>query len=1079
MSFNPSRLPSRKRAANGSPYRYVKRKYTKRKKTPKVSLWIQIIAYGFLACLALWVGTAFFLYEYVVRQLPDIDELKNMTVKEASTLYDRNGRELYTFFSSEKRTYVTYDEISKHMVNAIVAGEDKRYWENPGFDLMGLARAAYNGIRKRKIEWTSTLTQQLIRNTIIENRSSTESTQDKVERKAKEFILAYRLTKNVTKEEILEMYLNKIAFGSNAYGVEQASRTFFGKHIGDISVLEGSILASLPKGPTYFSPYSRYDRLVGYVFTQSNDSDEETMLITPEELASVPLTSVFRERITNMTGTPLREDVIEICHLEQNFFKKDSSVRVDGRGCSMVEYSDLQNFLNGLQIKDEENNRVIEYQSARKDFILQRMLEDEYISFEEYKNAVLEGIGYEFKEYKENIIYPHFVMYVREYLEEKYGAEILNEWGLQIYTTIDSTLQNKAQEIITRQAETNKTRYDANNAALISIDNKNGDILAMVGWVDYFNKEIAGNVNMITSTRQPWSSFKPFVYALAIDKNPIGPQTPIFDVPTAFASNWSPKNYDGKYQGKMTLMAALNHSRNITAIKMYFLAGEQKEIVHFMKETGVHSLNEEAYYGAPMALGTAEMTPLELVGSYSVFANMGQKIEINPILKILDAKGVVVEEKQVKDAPQVLDSVTARIMNDMLKNSASRPAGWSNSLTISDGRDVWAKTGTSNKPAWNGNRILPGDLWTAGYTPQYTTVVWAGNTNGKAMNASATGLGAAAPIWKEYMNFIHKDKEPLSWKRPEWVKIGKMSKISGLLAPMNFDASLTVNNFYKNLPTQYDNNFKTIEYDILCHGRVTPDTPAGAIARGTILEYHSIDPSRPVWEASVAKWVRDHPPAEFSGRSDIIANYRDIPCERDLEAMKRANVQISTNISAHEEFFWGNNPVEITYASVNPIIKVQVLLKGKVVQEIPVSGNKTGTYKGNIVLPRTYGWTQDLTLRAVDTVYVSGETTVSIRIVWDDIVPPEIRMIYPNTQESVIGEKDPFILLGDVYDRWGVRKINIYVDGQVVQSFDGQTKIQVALNVEKPLWIGLHTVKIDAYDVKQNKSEKIFTVVVE
>gem|GEM_PF-949947 len=267
MSFQSSRLPPRKRTTSNSPYRYVKRKYTKRKKSPGVSLWIQIIAYGFLACIALGVGTAFFLYEYVVRQLPDIEELKNLAVKEASTLYDRNGRELYTFFSSEKRTYVTYDEISKNMVNAIVAGEDKRYWENPGFDLMGLARAAYNGIRKRKIEGTSTLTQQLIRNTIIENRSSTESTRDKVERKAKEFILAYRLTQNVTKEEILEMYLNKIAFGSNAYGVEQASRTFFGKHIGDISVLEGSILASLPKGPTYYSPYSRYDRLVGYVFT--------------------------------------------------------------------------------------------------------------------------------------------------------------------------------------------------------------------------------------------------------------------------------------------------------------------------------------------------------------------------------------------------------------------------------------------------------------------------------------------------------------------------------------------------------------------------------------------------------------------------------------------------------------------------------------------------------------------------------------------------------------------------------------------------------------------------------------------
>gem|GEM_PF-3473639 len=233
--------------------------------------------------------------------------------------------------------------------------------------------------------------------------------------------------------------------------------------------------------------------------------------------------------------------------------------------------------------------------------------------------------------------------------------------------------------------------------------------------------------------------------------------------------------------------------------------------------------------------------------------------------------------------------------------------------------------------------------------------MWAGNTNGKAMNAAATGLGAAAPIWKEYMTYLHKGKEPLSWTRPAGVKIGKMSKVSGLLAPMNFDASLTVNNFYKNLPTQYDNNFKTIKYDILCNGRLTPDTPAGAIGTGTILEYHSIDPSRPVWEASVAKWVRDHPPAEFAGRKDIIANYRDVPCERDLEALARAKVQVSANIEQNADFFWGNNPVEITYTSVNPIIRMQVLIKDKVIQEIPISGNKSGVYSGNIVIPRIYG----------------------------------------------------------------------------------------------------------------------------
>gem|GEM_PF-1685270 len=234
---------------------------------------------------------------------------------------------------------------------------------------------------------------------------------------------------------------------------------------------------------------------------------------------------------------------------------------------------------------------------------------------------------------------------------------------------------------------------------------------------------------------------------------------------------------------------------------------------------------------------------------------------------------------------------------------------------------------------------------------------------------------------------------------------------------MNFDASLTVNNFYKNLPTQYDNNFKTIQYDVLCNGLVTADTPVGAIATGTILEYHSIDPSRPVWEASVSKWVRDHPPAEFSGRGDIIANYKPVPCERDYEAIARAAVKVSANIAPGAEMFWGNNPVEITYVSANPIRKLQVVINGKVIQDIPLLQRNAGVYSGNIVLPRTYGGRQDITIRGVDTVYASGEVTIPVSIVGDDTVPPEIRVTVPTIEHSEIASQELFLVAGEVYDR--------------------------------------------------------------
>jgi len=199
------------------------------------------------------------------------------------------------------------------------------------------------------------------------------------------------------------------------------------------------------------------------------------------------------------------------------------------------------------------------------------MLEDAKIKPAEYQSAFVQGLDFQFQAYKENIKYPHFVFYVKDYLENKYGKDFEAQGGLKIYTTIDPILQDKAGELIKKQVAINTTKYGARSAALVSMDNKTGQILAMVGGADYFNNEEGGNVNIITSMRQPGSSFKPIVYSLAISKNPIGPDTPIFDLKTKFG-DWEPNNYDEKFLGKMTVKKALDYSRNIPAIKMFYLA---------------------------------------------------------------------------------------------------------------------------------------------------------------------------------------------------------------------------------------------------------------------------------------------------------------------------------------------------------------------------------------------------------------------------------------------------------------------------------------------------------------------------
>ncbi|MGE4443622.1 MAG: transglycosylase domain-containing protein [Candidatus Altimarinota bacterium] len=1061
-------------------FKTIKLKKRKRYTTKKTNsiLANKVILYGILGFFLVVLSGIGFIYFKVIRPLPSISSLEAMDIKEASIIYDKNGGELYTLFGDEKRTYVNYNQISKNMVNAIIAGEDKRYWENPGIDIIGLLRAGFYGIigKNEGFGGTSTLTQQLIRNTIIENRSSAESISDKLERKIKEFYLAYKLTNEASKEKILELYLNKIPFGSNAFGIEQASLTFFGKRAADLSILEGSMLASIPKGPTYYSPYNYFTRLVGnlYVYPKGDVNSTINLIKKSELEENKMLVEKFTSFISGLKATRLGENGILVCNLARENFKK--SMSIDKDGCSIMNYSDLLGFLNNIILED--NGKQLEYQTGRKDFILGRMLEDNYINFDEYKESILAGIGFEFREYRENIKYPHFVMYVREYLAGKYGEELLEEGGLKIYTSLDSDLQMKAEELVQNQVKTNLQKFDANNAALISIDNASGDIIAYVGGADYFNKEIDGNVNMLNSKRQPGSSFKPFVYALAIDKNSFGPHTPIYDIPTVFPGNYEPKNYNGKFSGKMTLMTALNHSRNIPAIKLYFLAGEQKGIIDYLKSVGVQSLDENFYYGAPLALGTGEMTPLEVAQAYTVFANMGNKVEINPILKILDSKGLVIEEKKKSAGVRVLDAKTAYIMNYILSATYSRPDEfWNANLSLRD-RQAGAKTGTSNKTyITNGKReLFPGDLWTAGYTPQITTVVWAGNTNGKAINRSGDGLNGAAPIWKQFMEYALKNQEKLTWKIPEGLKYTKISKISGLLAPEGFEPSLTVDSLFKNIPTDYDTSLQSIQYDAMCNGKVGANTPAAAIKTGYYIAYHSIDQTNAVWEEGVQKWAKENGYKEFSNFPNIISDYKDVECQRDQQLVSSSNIEVRTKIENGETFVNGYNYVEIGYKSNNPITKLQILLGENIIQEINIDNKSSGVYVGGITIPSGYSGEYNLTVRAIDVVYMGGEETKNINIILKDTTPPVINVTNPEKDAISLYSDQYFNLRGTVQDRSKIKTINIYLDGNAYNMGIEAREFAVEINKDFSLPIGQHTIKIEAVDLFFNKSEKTISL---
>ena len=347
---------------------------------------------------------------------------------------------------------------------------------------------------------------------------------------------------------------------------------------------------------------------------------------------------------------------------------------------------------------------------------------------------------------------------VKDYLANKYGESAIESGGFNVITTLDTALQDYAEAAVTKYATINKTKYKASNAALVAVSPKNGDVLALVGSVNYFDIANQGNFNVTIDGpgRQPGSSFKPFAYAVAFQKG-YPDSTTIFDFKTEFNPSCSPdgnqlvdqyglacyhpRNYDGIFRGPVTLRQALDQSLNIPSVKTLYLAGIP-ETIGLAQQMGITTLTQPERYGLSLVLGGAEVHPIDLVSAYSVFANDGIRNPWRIIQRVEDANGNVLEEAQ--NQPQrALDAQTARLMNNILSDNSARAAvfGYNNSLYF-PGYEVGAKTGTTQD-----NR----DGWVVGFSPSVATVVWTGNNNNQSMTAAGAGISAAGPMWHEFM----------------------------------------------------------------------------------------------------------------------------------------------------------------------------------------------------------------------------------------------------------------------------------------------------------------------------------------
>jgi penicillin-binding protein 1C len=588
-------------------------------------------------------------------QIPDLNSLSSRKVEQSVKIYDRTGTVLLSDLNQDvARTIVPLASISPLAQQAIISIEDPEFYSHKGVKPTAILRAIFTNLTQGDLlsgQGGSTITQQVVKGSLLVNDKT-------ISRKLKEWILALKLERVLTKNQILELYLNQVPMGGNMYGLEEAAQTFFGKHASDVSLPEAAYLAAVLPSPTRLSPY-----------------------------------------------------------------------RLDDTG---------------------RNSRL----DARKNLVLDKMYESGYITQVQRDEA--KAVKVEFQAKRESsILAPHFVFYVQQYLEDKYGLESVEKDGWKITTTLDADLQVRAEEVVKAGALANTTKFHATNAALIGLDPRNGQILTMVGSRNYFDTEIPGAYNVATMHpgRQPGSTFKPFAYAEAFLKG-YTPDTVLFDVRTQFSTNcawdddtnggdcFSPQNYDDQYRGPMTLRNALAQSINIPAVKVLYLAG-LTDTLRLAKSMGISTLTNPGQYGLTLVLGGGEVTLLDMTSAYGVFATDGKKYDPIAILKIEDAQGNVIEDNTTPAGSQVLPENIAQEINDVLSDNAARePLGVNASLAF-PGREVAVKTGTTNNYK---------DAWTIGYTPSFVLGMWAGNNDNSPMEKKVSGL-IVGPMWHDVMAY--------------------------------------------------------------------------------------------------------------------------------------------------------------------------------------------------------------------------------------------------------------------------------------------------------------------------------------
>lgn len=630
-----------------------------------------LLFYLFLLLTAVLIGGSVGFFLYSVWDLPEVQTLEEYKPSITSRVYSDNNRLLAEFFV-ENRTPVALDNVPEHLIQALIATEDARFYRHRGLDLRGIARAMYRNIRAgRIVEGGSTLTQQLSKVLFLTPERS-------LSRKLKELALALKIEQRYTKREILTLYLNQIYFGNGAYGVEAAAHIYFEKPAKGLDIAECALLAGLPRSPKRYSPFKEPEKALGrraYVLNRMAALGS----ITPsqaEEAKKAPL--------------PVQPHIA-----------------VGGPA-------------------------------------------------------------------------PYFVEYIRQKVEERFGSSILYSGGINIYTSINDELQKYAEQAVLAGLAKVEARHGKKSpslsplqAALIAIEPSTGHIRAMVGGRDFSRSQFN---RAWQAFRQPGSAFKPVIFAAALERG-FGAADLLDDTPVTYKldkkKTWTPENFTKTYQGKVTLRKALVQSLNVPTVKLLEKIGVD-DTVRYARKLGVKS-PLQPYLS--LALGSSDVTLMELTSSYAIFDNHGVRQDPLAILMITDSTGRTLYASDAVPE-QVMKPEIAYLVTNLLKGVVERGTGWK---ARSLGRPAAGKTGTTNDYR---------DAWFVGYTPSLVAGVWVGYDDQRSIGRKETGARAALPIWLEFMKKAHKDVEPEDFAPPEGIIFKQVDTKTGLLSTESCPNSL-------------------------------------------------------------------------------------------------------------------------------------------------------------------------------------------------------------------------------------------------------------------------------------------------